>query len=100
VYLPANVINNTVEIKLVAFPNPVISSLLIKTADNVQTATNTNISLEVIDLQGRLLKVFSTNITALNTGYEIKLDWAKPGIYFIRVLANNSKIELLKILKS
>ncbi len=93
-------LNNMAEIKLSAFPNPVVNSVFIKTADNSRLPTNNIITIELIDLQGRLLKTFSTNMVALNAGYEIRMNGIVGGIYTIKILAGNSKIGIIKIVKS
>ena len=93
-------VKNETEIKLFAYPNPVVSAVVLKTTDNIQSLNGSLIKLQLFDMQGRLKMIYTTDIKTLNYGYEINMRANAGGMYFINVMsADNLKIQSIKIIK-
>jgi uncharacterized protein YjdB len=93
-------LNNALEIKLIGYPNPVVNNLLLKTSDNILYFNTTNVHLELLDMAGRFIHAYTTDINTLNLGYNINLTDIATGIYVIKVVIGDAKTQFIKIIKS
>jgi len=74
-----------------AFPMPVQNVLTVQ-----HSAANTNGKLEILSVEGRLVKSLSVSVDAQQTTVDFSA--IKSGVYLVRLL-NNNTIESLKIIK-
>lgn len=93
-------ISNFHEISVTAFPNPFITSFFIKNKTAVLLLNNSSVKLELLDVWGRILSVYTTDFNSLNHGIEIKLPDAPAGIYLLKMIAGNTNLQSLKLIKS
>lgn len=94
------ILEQTVGLRLTAYPNPVIKNLTVQTANHAQLLADKNIQLQLLDIQGRLIQSYSTNSKELNLGYQITMSNIANGGYFIRAISNNTILQTLSIIKS
>lgn len=85
---------------LTAFPNPIISSVTIKTSEQIKLINDLNIQLQLLDMSGRLIQVFNTDTKGLNIGYQIQMNSLSNGSYFIKVASGSLNYQVLSIIKS
>ena len=80
----------------VAFPNPFTQNTIIK----YHLADNANVTIEIVDIQGRLVETF--NEGQQNAG-AYTLNWSANnranGVYFAHILVNNKNAQTLKLIK-
>jgi hypothetical protein len=79
------------------FPNPFTNNYLV----SVIAAQNETISVETIDLQGKIVasKISTMNVDGLNTIEIDNLNQLQAGIYFARITYNGST-QVKKIVKN
>lgn len=85
---------------LTAFPNPVISSVTIKTSEQIKLINDLSIQLQLLDMGGRLIQTFHTDTKGLNIGYQIQMSSLSNGSYFIKVASGSINYQVLSIIKS
>jgi hypothetical protein len=86
--------------QLTAFPNPVISSVTIKPSEQIKPINDLSIQLQLLDMGGRLIQTFHTDIKGLNIGYQIQMSSLSNGSYFIKVASGSINYQVLSIIKS
>jgi hypothetical protein len=86
--------------RLTAFPNPIISTVTIKTSEQVKPLNDNSIQLQLLDISGRLIQTFHTDIKGLNIGYQIQMSSLSNGSYFIKVASGSINYQVLSIIKS
>jgi len=82
--------NSNLELSI--FPNPAINSVNIKVNQSILD----NMSYQLYDMQGRLLK--KQKLTSLNT--ILNVEHLPSATYFIQVMNNQKTIRIFKIIKS
>jgi hypothetical protein len=85
---------------LTAFPNPVTSSVTIKTSEQIMLINNLSFQLQLLDMSGRLIQTFHTDNKGLNIGYQIQMNSYSNGTYFIKVASGSINYQVLSIIKS
>lgn len=86
--------------RLTAFPNPVISSVTVKTSEQIKPLNDVIIQLQLLDMSGRLIQTFHTDMKGLNIGYQIPMNAIANGSYFIKVASGSINYQVLSIIKS
>jgi len=87
-------------INLLAYPNPVHSTLTVVSVENRKILTNKDIQLQLSDVQGRIIQTYNTDSKGINLGYKIPMLNLASGAYYIKAISNNTIIQTLSILKS
>lgn len=85
---------------LAAFPNPVISTVTIRSSEQIKLLNDLSIQLQLLDISGRLIQTFHTDIKGLNIGYQIQMSSLSNGSYFIKVASGSINYQVLSIIKS
>lgn len=96
--VPAVIARDTVtsNISIIAYPNPVVSTVTVK---SVGLASNANQSLiGVYDAVGRQVKTAATNNKQLTEGLKMDLSGLKNGVYFIKLNTKEASA-VFKIIK-
>lgn len=86
--------------RLTAYPNPLISAVAIKTVEKINPINDIGIQLQLLDMSGRLIQTFHTDIKGLNIGYQIPMSSLSNGSYFIKVVSGSINYQVLSIIKS
>jgi hypothetical protein len=84
-------------LKLICYPNPVTTTVWVKTAEPVIESSAT-VSLALIGPDGKTVGAYNTSVAQLSTGYAINVANKAAGVYFIRYKANTQTSDL-KIIK-
>ncbi len=87
-------------INLNAYPNPVVNTVTIKSTDKILSIDKLAIELYLMDMSGRLIQKFRTDINNLNDGYQIQMNAYSNGSYLIKVASGASNFQVLPIIKS
>jgi hypothetical protein len=87
-------------IRLNAYPNPVISSVTIRSSEQILSIDKLAIQLYLMDVGGRLIQTFHTDIKNLNIGYQIQMGGYSNGSYLLKVASGASNFQVLPIIKS
>lgn len=87
-------------LQVISYPNPVMQAVTIKSADQIQANKEITIQMNLMDISGRLIKNYSTDIDALNAGYRIDMSSMANGTYLIKLIIGQNKIQVLTIIKS
>jgi len=87
-------------VRLTAYPNPVINSVIIQSANQTQLNAEGLIQLQLLDMQGRIVQLYSTDSKQLNLGYHISMSQLASGSYYIKVISGTNNIQVLYIIKS
>jgi hypothetical protein len=86
--------------QLTAFPNPVLSTVTIKSQEQFKPMNDLSIQLQLLDMEGRLIQTFQTDTKGLKIGYQIKMSSLSSGNYFIKVASGSNNYQVLSIIKS
>lgn len=84
--------NQEINLTMSVYPNPSVSVINL----NVGKSDLMNLSLQLFDLQGKLL--YSQNISNLETS--IKMDEYNSGSYLLNITQNNELVKTFKIIKN
>lgn len=86
------VTNTTVQLSINAYPNPVVDQLVLA----IDQTDLTKVFYVLTDVTGKLIseKQISTSRT------EIQFKELPKGIYFIKVVSNNTEVKIFKIIKN
>ncbi len=87
-------------INLLAYPNPVYNNLTVVAVDKTQLVADKEIQLQLLDVQGRVIQTYNTNIKAINLGYKIPMSNLASGVYYIKAVSGTNNIKVLSIIKS
>ncbi|MEI8075993.1 MAG: T9SS type A sorting domain-containing protein [Bacteroidota bacterium] len=87
-------------IRLNAYPNPVKNTVTIKSSEQFLSINQLGIQLYLMDMGGRLIQTFHTDIKNLNIGYQIKMGAYSNGSYLIKVASGTNNFQVLPIIKS
>jgi hypothetical protein len=87
-------------INLLAYPNPVYSTLTVVSVENRKILTDKDIQLQLSDVQGRIIQTYNTDSKGINLGYKIPMLNLASGAYYIKAISNSTIIQTLSILKS
>jgi hypothetical protein len=87
-------------IHLYAYPNPVVNTVTIKSSDKILSIDKLAIELYLMDMSGRLIQTFHTDLQNLNIGYQIQMGVFANGSYLVKVALGTSKFQVLPIIKS
>jgi hypothetical protein len=87
-------------IRLTAYPNPVINRVIIQSANQTQLIAEGLIQLQLLDIQGRIVQLYSTDSKQLNLGYHISMSQFANGGYYIKAINGTNNIKVLDIIKS
>ena len=84
-------------LKLICYPNPVTTTVWVKTAQPVMESSAT-VSLALIGADGKTVGAYNTSVAQLSAGYAINVANKAAGVYYIRYKANTQTGDL-KIIK-
>jgi hypothetical protein len=84
--------NHTINLKLVAYPNPTTSFFTL----NVSNAEFSNLNFELRDLSGKLIE----NGKMTSPTETIRMDYLPSATYFLKVTNNNKEVKTFKIIKN
>jgi len=84
-------------LKLICYPNPVTTTLWVKTAEPVME-TSATVSLALIGADGKTVGSYNTSVAQLSAGYAINVASKAAGVYYIRYKSNTQTGDL-KIIK-
>jgi hypothetical protein len=82
-----------IPISLICYPNPVTTTVWIKTAQPVMESS-ASVSLALIGADGKTVGAYSTSVAQLSAGYAIHVANKAAGIYYIRFKANTQTGDL------
>jgi hypothetical protein len=77
------------------YPNPAKDNVTVEYASN----SNASLSLQVIDMSGRIIKQIQTKVTSGNNAILISLDGVSAGMYQLQLIENNRLSYVQKIVK-
>lgn len=80
-------------ISLICYPNPVTTTVWVKTAQPV-IETSATVSLALIGVDGKAVGGYTTTVAQLSAGFAINVTNKAAGIYYIRYKANAQTGEL------
>ena len=91
-----NKLNNNV---ITVYPNPFINKILVNLGKSYEN--NTKISLQLVDLNGRILKSQEENVSSGTERLELNVEDINmyPGIYILRINGDGVKGEAFKVIK-
>jgi hypothetical protein len=84
---------------LTAYPNPVAKNVIVQSAMQPQLLNDGLIQLQLLDMQGRVIKSYQTNSRELNHGYNISMSQFVSGGYYIKAISGITNFQLLSIIK-
>ena len=89
-------------LSIVAFPNPVITVLTIKSygSHEIDELADRPFIIRLYTLEGLLAKTDLAYKSQLNTGYQINLGNLKDGPYFLKIYYGNIYLKTVKIIKT
>ena len=87
-------------LRLTSYPNPVINNLTVQTTSQTQLLADKEIQLQLLDVQGRVIQTYNTNIKGINLGYKIPMSNLASGGYYIKAISGSNNIQILSIIKS
>ena len=87
-------------LRLTSYPNPVINNLTVQTTSQTQLLADKEIQLQLLDVQGRVIQTYNTNIKGINLGYKIPMSNLASGGYYIKAISGSNNIQVLSIIKS
>ena len=87
-------------LRLTSYPNPVINNLTVQTTSQTQLLADKEIQLQLLDVQGRVIQTYNTDIKGINLGYKIPMSNLASGGYYIKAVSGTNNIQVLSIIKS
>ena len=87
-----------IPLKLICYPNPVTTTLWVKTAEPV-VETSATVSLALIGADGKTVGVYNTSVAQLSAGYAINVANKAAGIYYIRYrsITQTGELKIIKV---
>ena len=94
-------LKNEAGFTLMAYPNPVTASyFFVKTKDHIIVANAEDLKLELFNMNGSLIKTFTTSLDQLNAGYRVNMIGISNDVYLLKVMTSKTNIQLIKIIKT
>jgi hypothetical protein len=91
------VMNNSASThKVIVYPNPLSKKFFIHFDSNYQG----NISLQLVDMSGRIFDIKRTSFKTVGSTIEVDISklYLKAGVYFLKINSNEQKTEVIKLL--
>lgn len=86
--------------QVISYPNPVMQAVTIKTTEQINSIDAGATQLNLMDISGRLIQTYQTDLKALNAGYKIDMSAMANGTYLIKLITGANKFQVLTIIKS
>ncbi len=83
---------NEIKLDYLVYPNPTIDKLTLK----IQNFNNENLSYQIYDINGRILKMEKL----MNNATSISMRYLPSAIYFLRVSSGQQPLKTFKIMKN
>jgi hypothetical protein len=85
-------------LKLICYPNPVTTTLWVKTAEPV-LETSATVSLALIGADGKTVGSYNTSVAQLSAGYAINVSSKAAGVYYIRYksITQTGELKIIKV---
>ncbi len=85
-------------LKLICYPNPVTTTLWVKTAEPV-LETSATVSLALIGADGKTVGSYNTSVAQLSAGYAINVASKAAGVYYIRYksITQTGELKIIKV---
>jgi len=85
-------------LKLICYPNPVTTTLWVKTAEPVME-TSATVSLALIGADGKTVGSYNTSVAQLSAGYAINIVNKAAGVYYIRYksITQTGELKIIKV---
>ncbi len=85
-------------LKLICYPNPVTTTLWVKTAEPV-IETSATVSLALVGADGKTVGAYNTSVAQLSAGYAINVANKAAGVYFIRYksITQTGELKIIKV---
>ena len=85
-------------LKLICYPNPVTTTLWVKTAEPVME-TSATVSLALIGADGKTVGSYNTSVAQLSAGYAINVASKAAGVYYIRYksITQTGELKIIKV---
>lgn len=95
--VPSVVSRNVIQLNLRVFPNPVISTVTVKSLDVLQVTDA--LLVTVYNMSGQLVKNTKTNFNELGRGFTMDLSNLRAGVYVLKVSSPTASAEykLIKV---
>ena len=87
-----------IPLKLICYPNPVTTTLWVKTAEPV-VETSATVSLALIGADGKTIGAYNTSVAQLSAGYAINVANKAAGVYYIRYksITQTGELKIIKV---
>ena len=85
-------------LKLICYPNPVTTTVWVKTAEPVMESSAT-VSLALIGADGKTVGAYNTSVAQLSAGYAINVANKSAGVYYIRYrsITQTGELKIIKV---
>ena len=85
-------------LKLICYPNPVTTTLWVKTAEPVME-TSATVSVALIGADGKTVGSYNTSVAQLSAGYAINVASKAAGVYYIRYksITQTGELKIIKV---
>jgi hypothetical protein len=85
-------------LKLICYPNPVTTTVWVKTAEPVVEKSAT-VSLALIGADGKTVGAYNTSLAQLNAGFAINVANKAAGVYYIRYrsITQTGELKIIKV---
>ena len=85
-------------LKLICYPNPVTTTLWVKTAEPV-VETSAPVSLALVGADGKTVGAYNTSVAQLSAGYAINVANKAAGVYYIRYksITQTGELKIIKV---
>ena len=85
-------------LKLICYPNPVTTTVWVKTAEPVGE-TSATVSLALIGAEGKTIGAYNTSVAQLSAGYAINVANKAAGVYYIRYksITQTGELKIIKV---
>ena len=83
---------------LICYPNPVTTTLWVKTAEPV-IETSATVSLALVGADGKTVGAYNTSLAQLSAGYAINVANKAAGVYYIRYksITQTGELKVIKV---
>lgn len=83
---------------LICYPNPVTTTLWVKTAEPV-IETSATVSLALVGADGKTVGAYNTSVAQLSAGYAINVANKAAGVYYIRYksITQTGELKIIKV---
>ena len=85
-------------LKLICYPNPVTTTVWVKTAEPV-LETSATVSLALVGADGKTVGSYNTSVAQLSAGYAINVANKAAGVYYIRYqsITQTGELKIIKV---